>query len=84
MTSNKECVRCPHGRREPGQVTMTLERDETTLVIKEVPADVCDVCGESYLESNVVDRLQEQMDQAIKQGSEVDVRHYVAKTPKAA
>ena len=41
-----KCVICKYGETEPGTTTITLERDNTTLVIKNVPADVCQYCGE--------------------------------------
>ncbi|HYP42225.1 MAG TPA: type II toxin-antitoxin system MqsA family antitoxin, partial [Chloroflexia bacterium] len=39
------CVICKQAETRPGQVTVTLERDEMTLVIKGVPARVCPNCG---------------------------------------
>jgi hypothetical protein len=30
---------------------MTLERDTTTVVFKNVPAEVCQTCGEAYLDA---------------------------------
>ena len=43
------CVICKHGETQPGLVTVTLERDESIVIIKRVPAEVCDNCGEYYL-----------------------------------
>jgi len=45
------CVLCKHGETRPGLVTVTLQRGETTVVLKRVPADVCDNCGGYYLSS---------------------------------
>lgn len=38
-----KCIVCKHRQTEPGTMTATLERGETTIVVKEVPADVCDI-----------------------------------------
>jgi hypothetical protein len=57
---------------------MTLERGPATVVVKEVPALVCDVCGEAYLDEAVTKQLFREADTAIARGAEVEVRRYVA------
>ncbi len=49
-----------------------------TVVIKHVPAQVCDTCGEAYLDEGVVEQLFREADEAVARGAEVEVRHYVA------
>ena len=44
-----KCVICKTGETAPGKVTVTLQRDEATVLIKDVLAEVCDNCGEYYL-----------------------------------
>ena len=44
------CVICKQGQTRPGNVTLTLERGELLLVVKAVPAQVCEVCCESYVD----------------------------------
>ena len=41
-----KCVICQYGETEPGTTTVTLTRDETTIVIRDVPAQICTICGE--------------------------------------
>ena len=48
-----KCVICQHGYTEKGFTTVTLERNESVLVFKQVPAEICDNCGEVYLESEI-------------------------------
>jgi len=43
------CLICKTGTTQQGTTTVTLERDTTVIVIKDVPAQVCDNCGEYYL-----------------------------------
>ena len=43
------CVICKRGELRLGTATVALERENTTLVIKEVPAQVCANCGEEYV-----------------------------------
>lgn len=57
---------------------MTLEREGATVVVKHVPALVCDACGEAYLEAEVTEQLFREADAAIARGAEVEVRRYVA------
>jgi YgiT-type zinc finger domain-containing protein len=55
---------------------VTLERDATTLVFKDVPADVCGNCGEVFHSEEVTRTLLSQAKQAARPGVEVDVRQY--------
>jgi len=72
------CLICKNGETRPGKATVTFERDETTLVIKGVPAEVCANCGEEYVAEDVTARLLGAAEEAAKKGVKVDVRQYVA------
>ena len=71
-----KCIVCKHGHTQPGKMTATLERGDTTIVVKEVPADVCDNCGEEYLSQAISAQLLKQAEEAVKAGIQVDVRKY--------
>jgi len=73
-----KCVICNNGETEPGRATMTLERDETTLVIKDVPAEICQNCGGKYFDEETTDELLKIAETAVAAGVQVDVRKYVA------
>ena len=73
-----KCVICKHGDTAPGLVTITLERGGTTIVIKGVPAEVCENCGEQYVDEQTTSRLLSQSEQAIAAGVQVEVRGYAA------
>ena len=47
-----KCAICRNGKTEEGFATVALERDGTTLVFKQVPAEICDNCGEEYISSD--------------------------------
>jgi YgiT-type zinc finger domain-containing protein len=53
------CIVCPEGRLEVSTFTKTMERDGTTLVVKEVPALVCDTCGDVGYTEAIGRRLDE-------------------------
>ena len=57
---------------------MTLEQDATTVVFKHVPAEVCQVCGEAYLDAATTRRLLHIVVEAAQIGVQVDVRSYAA------
>jgi YgiT-type zinc finger domain-containing protein len=73
-----KCVMCKHGTIQPGKVTVTLHRDETVVVIKEVPADVCQQCGEYYLDQVTTVRIMAMAEEAVKHNVEVEVLRYAA------
>jgi hypothetical protein len=49
-----------------------------TLVVKDVPCDICDTCGELYFDEQVTQRLLDLAREAAAAGVVVDVRRYVA------
>ena len=73
-----KCVICRHGETAPGNITVTLERDGATLVVKGVPAEICANCGEEYVSSGVTQDLLEKVRTAAASGAHLDVREYKA------
>lgn len=73
------CVVCPEGQLEVSTFTKTMERDGTTLVVKSVPALVCDTCGDvSYTEA-IGRRLDGMYDAARTAGVDTAVRSFEQK-----
>ena len=70
------CVICKHGETTQGTTTVTLEKDGSTIVFKEVPAQICDNCGEKFIDEATTKTLLAQARQIIKNGAEVDIRKY--------
>ncbi|WP_265274783.1 type II toxin-antitoxin system MqsA family antitoxin [Nostoc sp. KVJ3] len=73
-----KCVICQHGETKPGLVTVTLERDECIIVLKKVPAEICDNCGEYYLSDAVTEQVLEKAESAINNGAELEILRYAA------
>jgi YgiT-type zinc finger domain-containing protein len=73
-----KCVICQYVEIEPGTTTVTLTRDETTIVIREVPAQICTICSEEYLNAATGKRLSQIAEKALSEGVQVDVRRYKA------
>ena len=72
------CVICRNGKTHQGQVTVTVQRGETTVILKQVPADVCENCGEYYLSSEVAGQVLERAESAVKSGAEVEILRFAA------
>ncbi len=79
---NKEttmnCVICKTGEMVPGYATVTLQRSGTVIIVKEVPADVCQDCGGYYLDESVAEKIYSRAEEAVKRHAEVEILRYVA------
>jgi len=71
-----KCVICKHGDLKPVVTSVLFEQDGCIIVIKGVPADICDNCGEAYVPDSVARNIIEQVNIAVNQGILVDVRNY--------
>ena len=72
-----KCVICKHGKTRSGVGTVTLERGDTTVVFKKVPADICENCGEKYYDEAVTASLLNTVEEAARSGVHVDVREFI-------
>jgi YgiT-type zinc finger domain-containing protein len=73
-----KCVMCKHGETQAGTTTVTLERENTIVVFRRVPAEVCQNCGEAYLDASTTRHLLHVVEEAARVGVQVDVRPYAA------
>jgi YgiT-type zinc finger domain-containing protein len=72
------CILCKQGEAKPGKVTVTLQRGDTTVIIKGVPAEVCENCGEYYLEGHITDQVLSMAEEAVKKNVEVEILRFAA------
>ena len=73
-----KCVICKQGETGPGRATVTLQRGESTIIFKQVPAEVCSNCGEYYLSQDIAERLLNRAEAAVKNGAEVEILRFAA------
>ena len=73
-----DCSICKLGRTRPGTANVTLERDDMVILIKDVPAEVCDNCGEYFLDDEIADVVMRQSEAAAASGKELQVLRYAA------
>jgi len=71
-----KCMICKHGETKQGTTTVTLEKGNSTIVFKEVPAQICDNCGEKYIDEATTKELLNKAREIVKNGVEVDIRKY--------
>jgi YgiT-type zinc finger domain-containing protein len=72
-----KCPICRHGETEKGFATVILERHTTTLIFKQVPASICNNCGEEFINETISSELFKVAKQAVKMGVQLDVRNYI-------
>ncbi len=73
-----KCVICKIGETREGIVTVTLQRDMSIIIIKNVPAEVCENCGEYYLSEKVTDTVLQIAEKAAENKPEVEILQYAA------
>ena len=73
-----KCIVCKHGQTRQGHTTVTLERDGGALVIRKVPAEVCENCGEAYVSAEVTRSLLVSARETLRAGVELDIREFAA------
>jgi len=73
-----KCVICRQGETHPGMIVVTLQRGETTVILKGVPAEVCDNCGEYYLSEQITGSVLERAELAAQKGVEVEILQFAA------
>ena len=61
------CVICRFGHAEPGFVTVKSVRNGVPFVMHNVPALICDSCGEYYLSSETTHLVDEAAEKVFAQ-----------------
>lgn len=66
------------GIMEDGTADLPFLTGEKTAVIRNVPAEICRECGEPYMKSSVVSRIEAVLDRLEQLESEISVIRYKA------
>ena len=72
------CMICKVGSTRDGKVTVTLQREESIIIIKNVPAKICQNCGEYYLNEEVTDNVLKRAEKAVENRPEVEILQYAS------
>jgi YgiT-type zinc finger domain-containing protein len=73
-----KCTICKQGETQPGKTTVVLERGKTTVLIKDVPAEICENCGEYYLTEELTGKVMEMAEEAVRRNAEIEVLRFAA------
>jgi YgiT-type zinc finger domain-containing protein len=73
-----KCVICKVGETRVGTVTVTLQRDASIIIIKNVPGDICENCGEYYLSDEVAETVLQNAQGAAETKPELEILQYAA------
>ena len=72
------CTICKNGVQQEGRVTVTLERGDSVIVNKNVPAMVCENCGEYTLDEKTAQKVMETGNRAFANNTEIEVLQFAA------
>lgn len=73
-----QCFICRKGQTQAGLVTVTLQREDCIIILKQVPAEVCENCGEYYLNESVTEDVLKRAEEAVSKSAEVEIIKYAA------
>jgi YgiT-type zinc finger domain-containing protein len=75
-TAAIKCILCEQGETRPDTTTLVLQRGAATVVINDVPARVCQNCGEDYVDEQVAERVLTAADTAARTGVRLEIRDF--------
>ena len=73
-----KCAICQNGTTTDGYITTVLEREQTTVVFKKVPARICNNCGEEYISVEVNESLLSQTHTEWERGITLEMLEFAA------
>ena len=68
-----QCSICKNGTTKNSIITVPLVKGDSVLIVKGVPAEVCENCGEYYLDEKTTHELYELAQQSFQSGAELEV-----------
>jgi len=71
-----ECVICKNGKTIEGFTTVTLEQNNSVVVIKDVPAHICNNCGHYYLDEKYASKVLSIAQETARKGIEIEVARF--------
>ena len=71
------CVMCK-GNMKRGTTNYPIDRDSQFLLIKNVPALICDQCGEIFIDDNVFEKIEEIVESAQNSNVEIEILRFAA------
>jgi YgiT-type zinc finger domain-containing protein len=76
MIDMSQCCPLCGGRKASGKTTFTVDYGVGILVVRHVPALVCELCGEAWIEDSVADQLETIVEEARNKRIAVEVAEW--------
>jgi YgiT-type zinc finger domain-containing protein len=74
--TDNPCPICHGGHKQPGKTTFSVDLGFGVVVVREVPAQVCVLCGTDWIEDPVAERLEAIVEQARRKHPVVEVANW--------
>ena len=71
-----QCIVCHNGSTVPGTTTVTFDRVGSIIVVRSLPAEACENCGEAYVGEAATESLLDSARDARMAGAEVLIREH--------
>lgn len=76
MDSKKDVCPLCGGNKKPGTTTFTVDMRNTLVVVRNVPATICSLCGNSWLSDEVAGDIEVIVEEAKKSHRQMEVTLY--------
>ncbi len=76
MSASADCCPMCGGSKHAGKTTFSVDLTFGVVVIREVPAIVCDQCGEAWLQDPIATRLEQVVSEARGRRRTIEVAHW--------
>jgi len=73
-----KCPICKNETTKDGNTSVTFYKEQLVYVVKNVPARICENCGEQYVDDETAAALLKNANEAFKNGVIIDVREFKA------
>jgi YgiT-type zinc finger domain-containing protein len=77
------CPICTHGKTVKGFTTLVFQKGCFTIIVKNVPGEICDLCGEAVISESVSNRVLDLTRNEEVRGTPVQMLKYASKCTAA-
>lgn len=67
---------CKNGKTTSGFVNVPIVRDDKIIFFKKIPAEICDNCGEYYIDSAIAKDIYKKAEERMNEGVEMEISQY--------
>ena len=71
-----KCQICKYGKTSEGYTQVVLTRKNATVIFRNVPANICDDCGEYYLDEKTTEDVYARAETCFSLGQEIAIIEY--------